>query len=695
MPPVWVRFAVCGCAQKGHALNIHMMNSAQPPDQPAASSARGDELAELRAQVARYRATFALSAPGQAIVNLDGRFIEVNESLCQMLGYGVDALLTRRFHDITHPDDLGTDAQFVAEMKAGTLDHFKREKRYLRPDGSTVWAQVTSRLARDDQGQPLYFVSVIQDITERKASELALREREALLSSMGKFVPGLIHKIAFDAQGRARFDYISDRAIEMFELPHELMVRDYYAHHIRVHPDDLAYARRMATAPKPGARLKPVDFEYRVILPSKGLRVYGGHAIPVTEEDGRTVWYGHTADLTDKKALLEARMAAQVAQDANRAKNEFLSRVSHELRTPLNAVIGFAQLLRLSSAGQLNGAQLQQVAHIENAGSHLLGIISDVLDLSRIEAGNLPLAIESYRPSALLSEACHLVCALASQHGITIMPTQVSEDMAVRVDPIRLRQVLVNLLSNAIKYNRPQGRVTPRIWREGTHMAIAIDDTGPGLTAEQQAHLFEPFNRLGAEATGIEGTGIGLVIVHKLLGAMQGRLEVRSKAGEGASFIAWVPTADELAGQAQAGGPAVSTAAPTPGATKLTILYAEDNDVNIELVREVLKLRPACELIVAGNGAQALDMAHAHPPDLFLLDMHLGDMSGFELAHKLAQDPHLADIPRVAFSADAMPDQIHRARDHGFSGYLTKPLDVRALLACVDEYTEKAQKNEA
>ncbi len=651
------------------------------------------ELAELREQVARYRSAFELSAPGQAMLDLSGRFIEVNTSLCHFLGHSERDLLKLRFLDITHPDDLALDAQCVADMKAGTVAQFRREKRYLRADGSTVWALVTSRLARDANGQALYFVSVIEDITERKASELALREREALLSSMGKFVPGLIHKIGFDADGRARFLYISDRAMEMFELPHELMVRDYHAHHMRVHPDDQAYVKRLATAPKPGTLLRPVDFEYRVILPSKGLRVYGGHAIPVTEEDGSVVWYGHTADVTDKKALLTARMAAQVAQDANLAKNEFLSRVSHELRTPLNAVIGFAQLLRLSSAGHLNAAQRQHVEHIESAGSHLLGIISDVLDLSRIEAGNLPLSVEPCQATVLLNEACHLVAPLARSSGITLHVPVIDAHTPIQVDPMRLRQVLVNLLSNAVKYNRPDGHVTPRVWAEGDQVAIAIDDTGVGLSAEQQAHLFEPFNRLGAERTGVEGTGIGLVIVRKLLEAMQGRLEVRSQPDQGSSFIAWVPKAEAAA---VAAGPAASDpahlAARPAGGTELRVLYAEDNDINAELVLEVLKLRPGCLVRVATSGAETLAMAREQAPDLFLLDMHLGDMSGFELARQLQQEPALTDVPRVAFSADAMPDQIHRARDHGFSGYLTKPLDVAALLACVDEHTERMQQ---
>jgi PAS domain S-box-containing protein len=669
-----------------------------PASPTAAPTASRDatELAELRTLVARYRTAFELSAPGQALVDLNGRFLEANASLCEILGYSKAELLKRRFLDITHPDDQADGLQAAADMHSGKLVRYRCEKRYLRPDGQTVWAQVTSHLARDASGQPLYFATVVEDITERKASELALREREALLSSMGKFVPGLIHKIGFDANGRARFLYISDRAMEMFELPHELMERDYHAHHSRVHPDDQAYVRRLATAPKPGALLRPVDFEYRVILPSKGLRVYGGHAIPVTEEDGSVVWYGHTADVTDKKALLTARMAAQVAQDANHAKNEFLSRVSHELRTPLNAVIGFAQLLRLSSAGHLNAAQRQHVEHIEGAGSHLLGIISDVLDLSRIEAGNLPLSAERCQPSVLLSEACHLVDSLARDKAIDLQAPRLVNDPPVCVDPMRLRQVLVNLLSNAIKYNRPQGRVMPRIWAEGNEVALAIEDTGVGLSPEQQAHLFEPFNRLGAERTGIEGTGIGLVIVRKLLEAMGGRLEVRSQPDQGSSFIAWVPRAapaeaPEAGTPTDAAGAAAALASQAGGLLPLRVLYAEDNDINAQLVIEVLKLRPGCQLRVATSGAEALRMARERAPDLFLLDMHLGDMSGFELAHQLQQEPALQGVPRVAFSADAMPDQIHRARDHGFSGYLTKPLNVAALLACVDEHTERVR----
>ena len=578
-------------------------------------------------------------------------------------------------------------------LSGGAQSNFRTEKRYLHADGHVVQVQVTLTLVRDAQGEPSHFVSLMQDVTARKASERALVEREALLSSMGKFVPGIIHKIGFGPDGRARFMYISDRALEMFELPPEVMANDYYAHHVRVHPEDLKYAERLGQPPKPGQPLHPVDFEYRVLLPIKGLRHYRGRALPVIEADGQVVWYGHTADVTDQKLLQEARVAARAAENANRAKSEFLSRMSHELRTPLNAVIGFAQLLRLDRAQPLAETQRNKVDLIERAGAHLLDVISDVLDLSRIEVGGLPLTLEDVPARQVMDEALNLVESMAREAGIRLVSEVGPAQWRVQADRLRLRQILVNLLSNAIKYNNPGGQVTVRLRQpppgeapDGPSLlALEVQDTGIGMTPDQQAHLFESFNRLGAERTAIEGTGIGLVIVHRLVDLMHGRIDVHSEAGQGSRFTVWLPAAcDDDSGEACA--PAASPLAEAPRAG-LTVLYAEDNEVNIDLVRKVLELRPACHLVVARSGAEAVAMAATVRPGLLLLDMHLGDMDGFELVKRLESIQALRGVPRVAFSADAMSEQIDKAKASGFTAYLTKPLDVVALLRCVDEYT--------
>lgn len=644
-----------------------------------------EQLAQARVEAERYRTIFSLSAAGMAQVALDGRFLQVNSRLCEITGYTEAQLVGRRFRDVTHPDDIDYSEQLARDLIEGRLDHVRTEKRYLKADGTLLWASLAVAVLRDAQGQPVQFMAVIEDISDRKASEQVLKEREALLSSMGQFVPGIIHKVGFDAEGKAQFQYISDRAMEMFQLSPDVMAADYTAHHQRVHPDDLPYVRRLAKKPKPGAVLRPVDFEYRVVLEGKGLRWYGGRALPVTEADGSVVWYGHTADLTEHKEYQDAKVAAQVADAANRAKSEFLSRMSHELRTPLNAVLGFAQLLRLDRQHPLTDGQRSKVELIERAGGHLLGVISDVLDLSRIDSGSLPLSIEAVPLVHVLEEAVSMVGAAASDAGVVLVPPQVQAGMNVFADRLRLRQILVNLLTNAIKYNRRGGRVMVSVWPDAGQIAMEVSDTGRGLSAEQCQHLFEPFNRLGAENSGIEGTGIGLVIVRRLIELMNGHIEVSSEVGVGTRFIVWMPQADLP--EADWDDAEVTTISGTLNGpeTGYTVLYAEDNEVNVALFKQVMSLRPQCRLMVANSGKQALALAAMQRPDLVLLDMHLGDMTGFELADALDRHPLTAGLPRVALSADAMPDTIHEARSRGFAAYLTKPLDVVAVLRCLDE----------
>ncbi|MGE5451246.1 MAG: ATP-binding protein [Acidobacteriota bacterium] len=644
-----------------------------------------EELAQARAQAKRYQSIFAQSAAGMALVSLDGRFQQVNARLCEITGYAPQQLLGLSFRDITFPGDADLSEESFRDLISGRRTQLRLEKRYIKADGSVLWVSLAVSVQRDEQGQTERFMAVIDDIGDRKLAEQTLKEREALLSSMGQFVPGIIHKVGYDAQGKAKFLYISDRAMEMFQLSADVMAADYTAHHQRVHPDDLAYAQRLARKPKPGTPLKPVDFEYRVILEGKGVRWYGGRALPQTEPDGSLVWYGHTADITEHKLYQEARVAAQVAEAANRAKSEFLSRMSHELRTPLNAVLGFAQLLRLDRQHPLTDGQRSKVELIERAGGHLLGVISDVLDLSRIDSGSLPLSIEAVAVSQVLEEAVSMVGAGASDAGVILVPPQVPRGMTVFADRLRLRQILVNLLTNAIKYNRRGGRVMVSVWPDAGQIAMEVSDTGRGLSAEQCAHLFEPFNRLGAETTGIEGTGIGLVIVRRLIDLMNGHIDVSSELGVGTRFVVWMPRA-ELP-EADWDDEEVTTISGTLNGpeTGYTVLYAEDNEVNVALFKQVMSLRPQCRLMVATSGKEALALAAMQRPDLVLLDMHLGDMTGFELADALDRNPMTAGLPRVALSADAMPDTIHEARARGFSAYLTKPLDVVAVLRCLDD----------
>jgi PAS domain S-box-containing protein len=505
-----------------------------------------------------YRQIFEAAGVGIALISPQGHWLDLNLRFANICRRTRQELLQLRLQDITHAEDLTVDQALMEATLRGHRDHYSLDKRIVLPDGSHVWVQINTVLVRDQAGQPQHFVTVVEDISDRK------RYQEALLT-------------------------------------------------------------------------------------------------------------------------------AQASERASKAKTEFLSRMSHELRTPLNAMLGFTQLLRVDKAHPLDDHQRQRLAHIEQAGSHLLAMLTEVLDLSRIEAGSLPLSLEALSLDDVITEALNLVGHQARQQDISITQAPLAEHIHVRADQLRLRQILVNLLSNGIKYNRPQGSVRVEVQSLKPHVIITVMDTGKGLSQDQMDHLFEPFNRLGAERSSIEGTGIGLVIVKRLVGLMHGRLEVQSAAGEGSTFrviLPWAaqPDADESARRAGPSSgfdllqPPAGTTAETPRLGMRRLLYAEDNPINVELVRHVMRMCPHWELEIANNGTEAIAQTLKHPPDLLMLDMHLGDMTGLDVADALARHPHTASIPKVVLSADVMPDQRRAARDRGFLDYLTKPLDVARLM---------------
>jgi hypothetical protein len=409
-------------------------------------------------------------------------------------------------------------------------------------------------------------------------------------------------------------------------------------------------------------------------------------------------------DVTARRSADIERRAHEALEASNRAKTEFLSRMSHELRTPLNAVIGFSKLLRMDASKPLSAGQAERVHHIENAGGHLLALVNDVLDLSRIESGEMAVSTEAVRLSQVVEEAATMVSPLVTEAGIEVFlsAAAVSEqadadvslsaaarakDIWVKADPVRLRQVLVNLLSNAIKYNKPGGRVTLTWELRGADCLVKIIDTGRGIAVNQLAGLFQPFNRLGAEASTVEGTGIGLVLSRQLTEMMGGRLDISSVYGEGTcaslSLLRMEPPS------ASAEFPKSQRPAGLSGRS-LRVLYAEDNEVNAELVRQIVTMRRGVSLRVATNGERALEMARLDTPDLMLVDMNLGDMTGVELAAELQRDRSTRDIRLVALSADALPEQIRTALSCGFEGYMTKPIVFEELLAMLDKHMQEA-----
>ncbi len=384
--------------------------------------------------------------------------------------------------------------------------------------------------------------------------------------------------------------------------------------------------------------------------------------------------------LQNASALLAARAAE--AQSASHAKTRFLSRTSHELRTPLNAILGFAQLLDADLRGSDHHRHVDQIL---SAGRHLLALIDEILDIARIESGEMRLALESLPLGALLQESCALIAPMATGRGITLNLHPVDAGLVVEADRQRLRQVLLNLLSNAVKYNRSAGAVYIDARATEDAIEVAITDTGSGITSENIARLFTPFERLDADRSGIEGTGLGLTVSRQIMRHMGGDIEVTSTPGEGSVFKLRLAAAHRAPIALTHVADVVEPSVPEDYAPRRQLLVIEDNPSNLALIRALVGRRPQWQLSAATDGTSGLAQARALRPDLILLDLHLPGLSGEAVLAALKQSAELRDIPCIIISADTVPATSARLLAAGASGFLTKPFEVVRFLGVLDE----------
>jgi len=394
-------------------------------------------------------------------------------------------------------------------------------------------------------------------------------------------------------------------------------------------------------------------------------------------------------DITERLQSVEKiKEARYEAEKANLAKSEFLSRMSHELRTPMNAILGFAQLLEM---GELNKSQMKGVGHILSSGKHLLDLINEVLDISRIESGKVSLLLEPVALDDIIQEMTDTIQPLIYARQLSLELVRCSDiSLFVKSDRQRLKQVLLNLLNNAIKYNEANGSV--KIKTEIIHNAgmnpdsirISITDSGSGISTENIQKLFKPFERIGAEKTATEGTGLGLTVVKKLMDAMDGKIGIDSIKGEGSTFWIELPRCENQLKPVEK-----TLLLPGSDLTGIsgTILYIEDNTSNTELVEQILiNQRKGIRLITSMIGGDAVHLAIKFKPDLILLDLNLPDLHGSEVIKLLQSELKTKDIPVVVISADAMPHQMELMIKEGAKDYLTKPLDLNVFLKVVDKF---------
>ncbi len=637
-------------------------------------SAQREAVVALEEEEGRMRAILDHSPSVVFIRDLEGRYLEVNRVWCDALGTTREEVLGRSPQELFADPNNRTGVEDADRALLESGGPMVLEEEVETSQGRRTYT-VTRFLLHDGQGAPYAMAGIGSEITFRRAAEAALEQRERVLTTIFETSPDIITLL--DRYSRAVRVSPAERAVLGTGFPDAIPAEGEMRE--RIHPDDLE--RLVASFGElMGGRARQVTVRYRTRHGDSHWVDLDTRARSVLDGAGTVV--GAVLVIRDVTAKIEAEgklhEVIQSAEAASLAKSEFLSRMSHELRTPLNSVLGFAQLLQLDELPQSQGAAVEQILR---AGRHLLDMIDEVLDIARSETGRLELVMEAVVVADVVADAVGIVQPLADRAGLTLGDRPEDESQVVRADRQRLLQVLLNLLSNAVKYNLPGGRIDLRCAPAGPGwLRLTVTDTGPGIDPAGAAGVFEPFERLGADRRGIEGTGVGLALSHRLAEAMGGRLDFESVPGEGSSFFVELRSADSPGWE-----PAGGRVAPGPTGGVFRVLVVDSDLTTVDLIEQVLVRRPEVEVLVAMHGILGLDLAREHRPGLVLLASELPDMAWSDVLARLRADPLTAALPVAVVSPEEAPARLVRQLlADGVVGHLAKPFDVRALLDLVD-----------
>ncbi|WP_158558865.1 PAS domain S-box protein [Rhodoferax lacus] len=575
------------------------------------------------------------------------------------------------------------------------------ELTYIRKDGSRLPAMVSVTALRDAQGAIIGYLLIGTDNTARKQIEaeqrlLAQRLRDQQYYTRSLFESNVDPIMTTDPQG-----IITDVNKQMEVLTgctrDELIGAPFKSHFTDPERAEAGINRVLSEKQLSNYELTARSRDGRETVVS-----YNATTFYDRERTLQGV-FAAARDVTERKEFdrvlqektVELESARSLAEKANLAKSDFLSSMSHELRSPLNAILGFAQLME-SESPPPSERQLASISQILRAGWHLLKLINEILDLTKIESGHIQLSSEPVLLASVLAECRSMFEPMAQQRGIGMVFPSADVSPYVMADNTRLKQVFINLLTNAIKYNLAQGRVEVScVMQPNGFVRVSIGDTGLGLREDQQAQLFQAFNRLGQEASGVEGTGIGLVVAKQLVELMGGAIGVQSTVGVGSVFWFELPCVDAPVMLLDSSQVTLSLP-PAPGQAKArTLLYVEDNPANMTLVQKIVERYPSIRLLTATDGLKGIALARAALPDVILLDINLPGISGFETLKLLREDPMTRHIPALAISANAMQRDIKKGQEAGFLRYLTKPIKVDEFMLALNAALELSEQQVA